>query len=105
MLSSLPTAKEKTDSLKGQPSFSFAGQFMHKDIRLRKIKRRQGHLVAELEIWTDRGRLHHGGRAVLKTRRDPFFGRRASCLMVDTLWSRTLDRPTRFYKVPSVYAV
>lgn len=85
-------------------STGLLGQFHHKSIRLAKLKRRDGRVVAELDIMDGAYPWHHG-RAVVKQRRDPFFHRLTPCLMVDTLWSKTLDHPTRFYQVDSLYSV
>ncbi|XP_076447829.1 inter-alpha-trypsin inhibitor heavy chain H4-like [Babylonia areolata] len=88
-------------------STGLLGQFVHKDVRLQRIKKRDGRLVAELEISDNRGGHPHvrHGRALLKNRKDPYFRRQASCLMVDSLWSHVLDKPTRLYKVRSLYYI
>lgn len=67
------------------------------------MKRRDRRFVAEVDIYSNNILRH--GRAVVKNRKDPFFDRLAPCLMVDTTWSKILDHPTSFYRVPHIHSL
>ncbi|KAK7490573.1 hypothetical protein BaRGS_00018176, partial [Batillaria attramentaria] len=79
------------------------GQFVHKKITLRRMKVKEGTVMALLR--SQSGKVIQYGQAYVRQRKDPFFNRTTPCLTLRGKGARILDHPTDYYKVSDLFYV